>query len=164
MQIAIIADVHDNLANLTKVLNYFKKIEVNFLICCGDIGNLETISYLAKNFSGQIYLAIGNVEQDFINKDELNFPNLTVYPDFGEIELDGKKIVFCHFPQIAWQLAESSSANLIFYGHTHQPRQESINEKQLINPGNVAGLLFRPTFALYQTETEKLELKLIDLI
>ena len=63
MQLAIISDVHDNLANLTKVLNFLKKSGLNFLVCCGDIGNLETISYLAKNFSGQIYLAFGNIFQ-----------------------------------------------------------------------------------------------------
>jgi hypothetical protein len=164
MQIAFISDVHDNLTSLTKVLNFLKKSSINFLVCCGDVGNLETISYLVKNFSGQIYLAFGNVEQDFINQDELNFSNLTSYPDFGKIELDGKKIAFCHFPHTARQLAEGSSTDFIFYGHTHQPKEEMLGKIKLVNPGNVAGLFFKPTFALYDTKTNDLELTLIDLI
>lgn len=164
MQIAVISDVHDNLANLTKVLHYLKKNEIKFLICCGDVGNLETISYLAKNFSGQIYLAFGNVEQDFINKDELNFPNLTSYPNFGEIELDGKKIAFCHFPQLAYEAVKEKKAEIIFYGHTHQPKKELFNDTQIINPGNVAGLFFRATFVVYDLQNDYLELKIVDLI
>lgn len=163
MKIAIIADVHDNLANLTKVLNYLKKIGINFLICCGDTGNIETISFLANNFKGQIYFAFGNVENDLIKKENLNFSNLTYYTDCGKIEMDGKIIAFCHFPNEARQLA-NEKVDIIFYGHTHQPKEELINEIKLVNPGNVAGLFFRPTFTLYDTELEDLQLKLIDLL
>ena len=37
MKIGIITDVHSNIIALNAVLNEFEKIEVDKIICCGDI-------------------------------------------------------------------------------------------------------------------------------
>ena len=39
MLIAIISDIHDNLVNLTKCLNWCNANKIKTIICCGDITN-----------------------------------------------------------------------------------------------------------------------------
>ena len=164
MKIAIIADVHDNLANLAKVLTFLKKEKIDFLIACGDIGNQETLDFLAQNFSGQIYLVFGNIEEEFISQPP-DWPNMTISQSYGEIVLEDKKIAYCHFPEIAKKLAkEKNVPNLVFYGHTHQPKEEMFQGVKLINPGTVAGLFSRSTFALYDMITNNAQLKETNLV
>ena len=62
MLIAIISDIHDNLANLEKCLNWAKANNCGELICPGDITNSETLQFLAHHFSGPIHLVKGNME------------------------------------------------------------------------------------------------------
>ena len=42
MLIAIISDIHDNIPNLKKVLDYCRENKVEKIICCGDLATLET--------------------------------------------------------------------------------------------------------------------------
>ena len=67
MKIGIITDVHSNIIALNTVLNEFEKIEVDKIICCGDVIGIgpnpeETIQALIKR--KDILLAVrGNHEQ-----------------------------------------------------------------------------------------------------
>lgn len=40
MRLGIITDVHSNIIALNAVLNEFKKIKVDKIICCGDMSNI----------------------------------------------------------------------------------------------------------------------------
>ncbi len=82
MLVAITSDIHNNLANLKKVLDYCadKKIHpvksrktgaaspqfngVNIMICCGDLASLETLDFLNDNFSGKIFYCFGNMDDE----------------------------------------------------------------------------------------------------
>ena len=81
-----------------------------------------------------------------------------------EIELGGKKIFLNHYPDIAKNKAESGKYDLVFYGHTHKPWEEKVGECRLVNPGELSGQRFKPTFAIYDTETDNLELKILELL
>lgn len=73
------------------------------------------------------------------------------------------QIAFCHFPDEARKLAATGDYGLVFYGHTHQPWiEKSANGCQLINPGTLGGLFQKPTFAFYDTESNNLELKILE--
>ena len=67
MKIGIITDVHSNIIALNAVLNEFEKIEVDKIICCGDIIGIgpnpeETVQELMKNKDKLIAIR-GNHEQ-----------------------------------------------------------------------------------------------------
>lgn len=54
MKIGIITDIHSNISALNIVLNKLKKIEVDKIICCGDIIGIgpnpeKTVQELMKN-------------------------------------------------------------------------------------------------------------------
>ncbi len=165
MKIAIISDTHDNVANLKKAVDLIKKEKIKLIIHCGDIFHPQTLKEGLNNFQGKIYIIFSRADADFSEIPENSFkelPKSKVWEEFGEIKIDGKKIAFCHFPEIARDLANSQKYDLVFYGHTHKPWEEKIGKTELVNPGNLAGLFYRATFAIYDTKINKLELKILN--
>jgi len=81
-----------------------------------------------------------------------------------EIEIAGKKIFFVHFPAQAKKASESGKYDMVFYGHTHRAWEEKAGNCRMINPGEVAGHFYKPTFAVYDADTQKLELKIIEML
>ena len=160
MKIAIISDVHNNETNLQKVLGYCVKNDIENIICCGDLASMETLDFLNEKFSGAIYYAFGNMDNDQMKEYAFKekYKNTFIYKNIGEIELSGKKIAFNHFPETAKKLAETGKYDYVFYGHTHKPWIEKVNHTILLNPGNVTGDFYPPTFSVWNTENDKFDL------
>lgn len=152
MKIGIIADTHNNLKNFEKAINWFNKEEIKLILHCGDICSRETIDFANKIFKGEIKYVKGNGDFDLDLPDKL------------EVEFNKKKILFTHWPDIAKKSAQSKKYDLVFYGHTHRPWDEKVGDAHMINPGEMAGQFYKPTFAVYDTITNKLELKILEKI
>jgi putative phosphoesterase len=150
VKIAIVSDTHNNWASFKKAIEWIKKEKIMLILHCGDISSQETINDAKKNFDGEIKFVKGNADFDL------------KLPDKMELELDGKKIVFCHFPTEAKKLAQSGKYDAVFYGHTHRPWDEKIGNCHMINPGELAGQFYKASFAVYDTATGDLELKLLE--
>ena len=112
----------------------------------------EIIDDAKKEFGGEIKFVKGNGDYDLD------------LPEKMELEFNGKRIAFCHFPDMAKKMAQSGKFDMVFYGHTHRPWDEKIGECHMINPGELAGQFYKPTFAVYDTATGKLELKILEII
>lgn len=151
MKVAIVSDTHDNVKNFLKVIDWLNGQEIKLMLHCGDICNQSTIDQAEKKFDGEILFVKGNGDYHLEN-----------YEDMMEVDLGGKKAAFIHYPDLAKKLAESGKYDMVFYGHTHRPWEETIGKCRLVNPGEVAGQRYKPTFALYDTETDKLELKILE--
>lgn len=169
MKIAIVSDTHNNWATFKKAIDWIKKENIQLILHCGDTSGQEIIDEAKKYFDGEIKFVKGN--GDF----KLDLP------DKVELELDGNpstgsgrvKIVFCHFPDMAKKLAQSGNYDVVFYGHTHRawdekvlvspkPNGEGGGNCHMINPGELAGQFYKSTFAVYDTATGKLELKILE--
>jgi len=163
MLLAIISDIHDHLANLETCLNWCQKNKIKKIICCGDTTNLETMNFLAKSFSGEIFIISGNAD----NYEQEDIKKLKNIKHQGEItikNIDGLKIAFYHQPEKIKKIKndELSSLDFIFYGHTHKPWLE-IKERTIIaNPGTLGGVYYSATFAILNTKTKNLELKILE--
>ena len=151
MKIAIVSDTHDNMATFNKAINFLNAQKITIILHCGDICNQDTIDEAVKNFNGKMYFVRGN--GDF---------GLDEVPEKMEIELGGKKVFFNHYPEISKAAAETGKYDLAFYGHTHRPWEEKIGNCRLVNPGELAGQRYKPCFAIYDTGTDKLELKILE--
>lgn len=172
MKIAIISDIHNNETNLKKVLNYCEAKKIKKIICCGDLASDETLDFMADNFNppagGEIFYTFGNMDNEQLREFQYVdvYKNVNLFRDFGEIEIENKKIAFVHYPDKAKKLAQSGKYDFVFYGHTHKPWTELIEARRkqyifnctLLNPGNVAGEIYLPTFALWNTKDDKFEL------
>ncbi|KKP82447.1 MAG: phosphodiesterase, MJ0936 family protein [Candidatus Moranbacteria bacterium GW2011_GWF2_35_54] len=100
--------------------------------------------------------------------------NVNLFRDFGEMETGDvkpnghgeKRVAFIHYPDKAKRLAESGKYDFVFYGHTHKPwisvvearKNQYIFNCTMLNPGNVAGEIYLPTFATWNTKDDKFEL------
>ena len=161
MYIAIISDTHDNIPNIKKVLDYCSENKIEKMIHCGDLATIETLDFINDNFNGEIFFAFGNMDQGHVatyNFKHDQYKQTNIFPDFGHAEIDGKKVAFVHFPEVAKQLCESGEYDFVFYGHTHKPWEETINNCKMLNPGNVANQYYSPTFAVWNTNDNSFKL------
>ena len=148
-------------------LAWAKENKIETIIHCGDIAAPAMIKELfGPKFGGQMYFVFGNVvDREVLPKVCEKFPNCHVTGDTGESEIDGIKMAFCHQPEEARELAESGKYQLVFYGHTHKPDMQTLtNNCQLVNPGTLGGIFQKATFAVFDTQTKNLELKILELI
>ena len=150
MKIAVVSDTHNNWPNFKKAIDWIKKEKIQLILHCGDINGQEIIDDAKSYFSDTIHFVKGNGDYG------LDFP------DKMEIELNKKKIAFCHFPDMAKKMAQSGKYDLVFYGHTHRPWDEKVGECHMINPGELAGQFYKASFAVYDTVGGKLELKILE--
>ncbi|MDD4606761.1 MAG: YfcE family phosphodiesterase [Patescibacteria group bacterium] len=167
MRIAIISDTHDNLVNIKKCFEWLKQHDIKNVIHCGDVCAPAVIKFIIEDcqFDGRLDLVFGNVDGD-----EFRITNLAqryedkfkIHGELGKIELDNQKIAFCHMPDFAKALAQTGDYNLVFYGHTHKPWEEKINNCLLLNPGTLAGMFYKASFAIYDTQTGQAELKILE--
>lgn len=175
MLVAIISDIHNNEVNLKKVLDYCRDVKIENIICCGDLASKETLDFLNDNFSGKVYYTFGNMDNDQLlafspawgemsqsdregGEKPVEYRKTIIFKDFGEIEIEKKNIAFVHYPQKAEKLCQSGKYKFVFYGHTHKPWEQDINGCKMLNPGNVAGEIYLPTFAVWNTENDKFQL------
>jgi len=166
MKVAIVADSHDNLATMTKAFSWLVKEKIELVLHCGDVCSPSMLKEMSKIFPGEIHLIFGNVDGDPFSmlkaERDGQLPNVKFYGQTGELEIDGKKIAFGHTPLLAQGLAASNKYDLVFYGHTHQPWEEKRGACRMVNPGTLSGMFSKATFAIYDTTTDQLELKLVE--
>jgi len=160
MKIAVISDSHDHILNLKKTLELAKR-EAKILIHCGDIVSPFTMEIISQA-KLKTYVFLGNNDGDKILLEQKCGENIDLVPptfEFGEIEIEGKKIAFCHFPKIANFLAKEQTFDAVFYGHTHLPENKKIGKTLLLNPGAVCGIqrgeMGTASFALYNIKTNQ---------
>lgn len=169
MKVAIISDIHDNHPNLIKALAWCKQHQVEALFCAGDLASLDTLDILVENFSGPVYLVKGNM--CYYSDNDLKNYKQVVYlgRKGGVVELGGKRIGMCHESSLIDNLIKTEQIDILFYGHSHKPWIEERGitgskggEVKIVNPGNLANIYYAPTFAVYDTVTDNLELKILD--
>lgn len=170
MKFAIVSDTHGNVANFSKMVEWLNKQEIKILLHAGDIGDPASLKESLHKFLGDFFGVFGNMDKDFkILVDEYKkVPRVKIVEDVYETEIDAKRIAITHFPDAAKKLAQSGKYDLIFYGHTHRPWDELVlssaegKKCHMINPGELAGQFYKPTFAIYDTSTGILELKILE--
>jgi putative phosphoesterase len=144
-------------------LAWCAKEAVEKIICCGDIANGETLGVLAQEFKGEIFLIRGNMEI-YGEEEVAAYKNYVYGGRTAVFEIAGWKVGVCHEPFFIKELLAKEKCEFVFYGHTHKPWVETKNEVQLVNPGTLGGVFTRATFAFWDTEKNKLELKILDLL
>lgn len=166
MKVAVLSDSHDHIRNLEKVVEALRG-QVEAAIFCGDFCAPFSAGVLS-GLSGPIYACLGNNDEDHLGLMKKGGPSFTwshLSQEFGRVELGGRKIAFCHYPKLGELLAKSGDFEAVFYGHTHQSRNELLGQSLLVNPGAICGILEgKPSVASYALyETEMNQAKIINL-
>jgi putative phosphoesterase len=153
MKVAVLSDTHDNIWNVEKAL---KKLgDAQALIFCGDLCAPFTLKMLAEGIKGHVHCLLGNNDGDplLLSTVAAKAGNVTLYQAAGELELDGKRLAFAHYPLVGKALAHSGLYDAVFSGHTHEGQSEIVGETLWANPGEVMGRLGEASFGLYDTAT-----------
>lgn len=164
MRLAIISDTHGNMANFKKIVNWLNKEKIGLVLHCGDIGDPGVLRESLADFKGEFLGVLGNIDKSYkIEVGEYqNPPRVKVFEEMAELEVGNKKIAIIHRPDKIKKLAATGKYDLVFYGHIHYPWEEKIGNCRLINPGEAAGQIYKPAFAVYNTDTDNLELKILE--
>ena len=137
MLIAVISDTHKNQRSIDIAKNHIKEANADIIIHLGD--GIEDVEPLKEEFSGKVYAVEGNC--DTLNK----------YPKENLIEVNGKKIYFTHGDLYGVKKGldnlrlkgKAVGADIVLFGHTHQPFKEEKNGMLLMNPGSIAKPVLR---------------------
>src|SRR3989344_13305 len=108
MKIAIVSDSHDNIPNIEKMLDFVNGNNIETIIHCGDLAAPSVIvKEFGPKFKGSIHFIHGNVADRKLNEEVAKkFDHVTCHGDLGELEIDGKKIAFNHYPDQAEEFGE----------------------------------------------------------
>jgi len=161
MLIAIFSDLHDNLNNWHLFIKKINQLNIKILLFLGDLTSNETLKIIGNDFKHTIYLVSGNA--DLYNNNTLKkYPHLKHLGESNIITIDNLNIGLSHFPKLAKELIYKNKKKLdfVFYGHSHKPYLEIINNTYLVNPGNLNDLI-SPTFVLLNTNNKHIKLKRI---
>ncbi|MEI6266805.1 MAG: YfcE family phosphodiesterase [bacterium] len=163
MKIAVISDIHGNMAYLGRAKKIIDDKKLSLVICCGDMQDIETFSEL-DSWSQKVYCSLGNADYEIryrLDIGTLLAKKMEIFLDYGVLNIDGSKIAFCHYPKFAKKLAEDGRYDVVFYGHNHKPWEEKIGNTVLLNPGELQARDGKPTFAIYDLKNMSAELKLL---
>lgn len=165
MIIAIFSDSHDDWQNLKQFIDYCYQQKINTIIFCGDLANKETLEYLTANFSGQIFMVGGNADF-FDGRDTKKYPNVTYEEKILRCKVDQQKIIAVHKPKELEEILATTNEyfDFAFCGHTHRPDMKKKRQTIIANPGTLYGPISQASFAVLDTKTKKLELKILSLI
>ena len=160
MKIGAIADSHENMPKIAAAVARFNEEKVVLVLHAGDYISPIT-AHAFEKLDAPLVGVFGNNDGDRIFLVERFRDIGSIYPDYHELEIDGKRVVLMHEPKFIDALVKSDLYDLVIYGHTHQI---DIREGQplVINPVECGGWLTgRATVAI--VETEDMSVRLIDL-
>ena len=162
MKIAILSDIHENFHNLIVALQEIDQLEVEQIICLGDLMN----SGIAKLLAAQrlpVFMIWGNNDGEKVDitlASKRANSSLTVSSNvYDFLVFGGRKIFISHYPDLAYPMAKSGEYDAVFYGHTHIQKTDRIKNCWVVNPGEIAaGKTKKATFAIYDTNENKVEI------
>lgn len=130
MRLLIVADVHGRLGALLDVLD--SQPTAQHVFCLGD--GVEQYEEAATLYPDRIFhIVAGNCDFG------------ASHPRLGEIVLGGKRIVYTHghIEQVKYgiehavSVARSRGADLLLFGHTHEPTRHYEDGLHIFNPGSL---------------------------
>jgi putative phosphoesterase len=158
MIVAVLSDCHDRLENLERALG--KTGEAEVALFCGDFCAPFTLKMLADGFDGPVHSVFGNNDGDafLLLTIAAKAGNVTFHQPMARLELDGRRVAVVHYPEFGEPLALSGKYDAVFSGHNHTAEAQTLGTTLWANPGEVMGRYGKPSFGLYDTETNAFEI------
>ncbi len=165
MKICIVSDSHDNRALLATAATKAKEQGAEALLHCGDVVAPGTLSVL-QPIGLPVHVIHGNNSGDLQLMARIASKPGSVVRYYGEdagFQLHGRRIFLVHYPQHARAMAATGDWDLVCYGHDHTAHVEQVSNIKgghtlLVNPGTVAGIDAKATYAMGDLETLKFTL------
>lgn len=159
MKIGVLSDTHDNLSNLTYVLNTYRDRKITTLIHCGDLTSLDMVSHL-EGFRviytmGNMDVVTGAIKKRLEKMRDDNFAGMVFKGKLGGVDVAA---THSHVDGQVIDLVREKRFDWIFHGHTHEKRDEVVRGARIVNPGALGGLGKEPrTFSIVDLDAEEVE-------
>ncbi len=139
MKIGVISDTHDNLASITRGIDFFRANGVTHVIHCGDMVSPFAAPLFRKAAFDSFTSVFGNNDGEWLYLSRMIEPFGTIAkgPIFPEIA--GLRFAIMHEPMPDDILA-ALPVDIVLYGHTHE-RVMRAGSPLVINPGEGCGYL-----------------------
>jgi len=157
MKIGIISDSHDRIESTNRAIDLIKEKEAEVLIHCGDFCAPFMMAELAK-FGKEVHCVFGNTDDRFMTPRKAESLGIKFHGDLAELEFDDRKVLVNHYPENAQAYASTGRYDIVFYGHSHVAKKEKIGNTWLVNPGEIMAWKGAPSFAIYDTRTNDVEI------
>lgn len=140
MKCLVLSDSHGDSYSIRRILNMHPDAEVIFFL--GD--GLRDMEIFVGDRSRAILAVRGNCDRDYILGE-------TPVKKTDSINIEGRRVVFTHGDLYGVKygldgvirLAEETNADIVLFGHTHQPLEKYVSRDDgglyLFNPGSVGG-------------------------
>ncbi len=171
--VGVMSDSHDSMDGVVKAMEVFREHGVRTIIHLGDIVSPFIVKKMVElSWSGLVVYAVyGNNDGDKMLLYKL-FSKAGWSIDNGPriVDVGGKKVLLMHgysgidfTVNIAYSIARNfEGIDAVFYGHTHRLDHSIVNNKLVVNPGEVYGGLYgKSTIAI--ADLEKLRVEFIEL-
>lgn len=157
MKIGVISDTHDHKANTQKMLDEFRRQNINTIIHAGDLISPFMLNlfndfkvYAVKgNNDGDIFRIMQNKQETFFFDDELM-----------SLKIKEKNVCVYHGTnsEIHKALVESQNYDVVISGHTHKVQGEKKGKTLVLNPGSLHGFEKQGTAMVLDIDTLKVKL------
>ncbi|MBI3990999.1 MAG: metallophosphoesterase [Candidatus Omnitrophica bacterium] len=137
VKIGVMADSHDNLIMVRKVLALFGKEKVNLVLHAGDYIAPFCVKAILKELKCPFHGVLGNNDGESTGLYQASDGKITKAP--LKLTFCGKRIVVLHHPDFVEKFLKSKKFDLIIFGHTHQPSVEKKKGVLVVNPGECGG-------------------------
>ncbi len=156
MKLGILADSHDNLPALERIVARLSAEGVDLVLHAGDFVSPFTSIPLAK-LHAPLVGVFGNNDGDRLYLTQRFEKIGAIYVGVHTFEIGGLRVALMHEPKSIDALVVSGDHDLIVYGHTHQLDLRP-GRPAIVNPGEAGGWLTGcSTAVLFDTETRTCE-------
>ncbi len=138
MKIGVVSDTHNNLKNVTKIVDLFNEAGIERVVHTGDITQAKTL-HLMAHLDARMVGVFGNndFERRTLEAATLRHGFHFVEPPL-ELLWHDRRIVVVHDPRDLAGI-DANGFDIALHGHTHSLCIERANGQLIFNPGECAG-------------------------
>jgi uncharacterized protein len=161
MVIGILSDTHDQLANIDKSVAYLRGKKAEHVLHAGDFIAPFAVKPLAK-LDCPVTAVFGNNDGERTGIRNAMGDWGTVTPRVARLELEGRRILLVHEPDLVEEAALSGLYEVVVYGHTHEAGIREVRKTLIVNPGSAGGVPDVPATCV-MLDLEKMKAKIHEL-
>jgi uncharacterized protein len=139
VRIAVVSDTHNNLRNVTRIVELLNAADVARVVHTGDITQAKTLEVLARLAAPLVGVYGNNDEREAIAavaaRHAMHFVDGAL-----SFEAAGRRVGVIHDPYDI-DAALIAAHDLVLHGHNHRLVLERRGRTLLFNPGECAGML-----------------------
>ncbi len=160
MKVGLIADTHDRLPLVEKVVQELNERKIDLVLHAGDYIAPFVVSRF-ESLNAKMIGVFGNNDAELsLLRKKFAEIGIEIRGRFADVRVGNLKIALIHGEEesLLKSLINTGYYDVVVHGHTHQAKVSKEGGTLVINPGEVCGYLSgHATFAVLQSETMEVE-------